>query len=296
MMLQNDLYMKNNALKIVTFLVVIAGMRTSLYFLQLAMQNHPDWASMKVIHDTLEDPLNGIISTSTATLCALLIPLFKVQEPKKAPDSPSVPQLVVPSGQASVPLSEYQDVVKALDKWNIYKADVDKYVVAMESLRTELNTRQAVLRVSAYAIVALAFAIAVAGFLQSPFGTVSANSTVGSPNSVLLLKHFEYLTVAAALIGLLIGVVIFRIGAYTTARNAGKSAGLAALILGLGSFLVSLPYVYPTMGTQTVIFGNCQLPILVWTALFRLGVFPIICMISSYVAYQVVGLLVPPNR
>lgn len=268
--------MNNKLLKLLMFIAVGAGAYVAL---QLLGQGSIAWETLQT---SLKQPLEGLLATAMGSAAALLIPGSKKPAPATPPSQPEPTEIRSSEDQPSVPLDEYNRVAGELDRWRRYGVDMDGYVEHNESLRAILDTRQAVLRVATYSILGLAFCVSLAGFLApsivlTPGSSVTAN---------LLFQHLGILACAYVLVGCVLGAVVFRIRVHTFAWHAGKCALIAALVLNLSAFLVSLPYVFVRMWNQPISFSGMTLPMLIWMALFRLGAFPLICMACAYVGFH----------
>lgn len=267
----------NRPLRLLTFVAVGA----CAYLFLLIIGNGDD--AWKTLKENAREPLKSILATATASVAALLVPAIKKPSTQAPPPPPPQTPITGPTNEPTVPLSVYNGLLEEVDQWRAYGVEIKDYTSQAESLCSLLDTRQAVLRVSAYAILALALFAAAAGFLAPAIATPAGSVLQGS----LLMRHFACLAGAFAFGGFIIGIVIFRIRVHTEAWHARRSALVAVLLLNLSAFFVSLPYIFATMWNQPVSVGNIAFSLLVWLALFRLVVSPIICMVCAHFGFWI---------
>jgi hypothetical protein len=235
----------------------------------------------QTVQDSLKEPLKTILAGAIASAAALLVPALRRPKAEPQPVTPVQSVAIATSNEPTVPLSVYSPILKEVDEWRVYGAEIKGYIEKIESASSILDTRQAVLRVSAYAILGLSLFLTVAGFLAPTIVHAPGTQLEGS----VLVLHFLYLAGALAFGGFVIGLIIFRIHARTEAWHARRSALVATLLVNLAALLVSLPYIFPRMWNEPVTVYSISLPLLLWLALFRLVVSPIISAIFGYLGF-----------
>lgn len=265
----------NRPIQLLTF----AAVGTSAYLLLIVVGDGE--GALKTLKENAKEPLKAILAAATASAATLLVPAVKRPTAKAAPSPPVETATTGTDAEPTVPLSVYNSVLNEVEEWREYGSKIKTYTSRLESLSALLDTRQAVLRVSAYAILALALFLSAAGFLAPSILNPPGVELQGS----VLIRHFACLAAAVAFGGFIIGAIIFRIRAETAAWHAGRSALVATLLLSLSAFLTSLPYLFSWMWTRQVSILDMQPPLLIWDALFRLMVSPIVCMLFAYFGF-----------
>lgn len=269
----------NNTLKVLVF---FASLGVMVVIVTLLYAYSSTWRAMLQDKDSpLRLVINGFVSIAVALVTAILVPGRKAQEAAKTPDEPVDKSLPEPQ-EPMVSLELYLEATKEREAWRTYGQHMQDYAKALEEARKQMDTRQAVLRVSLYSMVALGVAFALAGFLAPPL-----NLYTGDVPPAVFLQHMRYLGCAFLTVGAVTGVVVHRIRARTTPHNAVKCALVASLVLSLASFLIALPYVAKLAWNMPLQLGSAKLPILIWMLIFRLIAFPLVCALSAYVASKV---------
>lgn len=262
-----------------TQLITFIGSGVIAYLLLLLMGHGSE--AWQTIQESLRQPLKTILAGAIASAAALLVPALKRPKSEPPPSTPAPTATIATSDEPSVPLSIYSPILKEVEEWRAYGRQIEAYTAKVESACSLLDTRQAVLRVSAYAILALSLFLAAAGFLAPSIVHPQGTQLDGS----VLVQHFAYLAGALAFGGFMIGAVIFRIHAHTESWHARRSALVATLLVNLAALLVSLPYIFPRMWNEPVSVYGQNFPLLFWLALFRLIVSPVVAMAFGYLGF-----------
>lgn len=229
--------------------------------------------------------LKGLVSTATAGASSLLIPRFKKPgEPKKLKKPPETED-GVRAGDAVVSLVDYREVYDAYKAWKKFAEDLQKRSTLIEAAKGFLDTRQAVLRVSLYGMLGIAAMACLAAFLAP-----SISVTQGQRDPSAFSRHMGWVAGAYSVVGFVLGAVIHKIKVFTSTWNAGKAALISALVLNVSAFLLSLPYIYPSMSKEpTILLWGCNWQLLIWLAVFRLVMFPACAMLAALAGFKIVS-------
>lgn len=278
-----------------------------MFALLFFVENYPGAVGpIADFQEVLKGPLKEILTAAIGAAAALLIPWLKAPPITKADPVPTKPtdgtdsrsQVVHTYTTGSPDLdAKMNELQSRLDKWEEYGESMTEYLGQVDAVRHTMDTRQAVLRVTAYAILVLALVISAVGFVAPNYvSPPEAGQSVGALRKDVFLVHYAWSSGAVALTGLLVGAVICKIRQHTTAWQAAECAARAAMILGLGSFLISLPYTFAAMKPLTIAAPGFKgdLPMLAWIALFRVGVFPVVCALFSFGSFQAIKYLSKP--
>lgn len=240
----------------------------------------------ETVRGNVTQQLTVLLSGGLAGVFTMLIPSQNKPATPEAPPSPETK-----SGDAPAPVDGNPAAVAApaasdehlkkceaeLSQWRDYGQQVTQFHVQQEALRVLLDTRQAMLRITLGAIVVLAFIVSVTGFFAPPL----PQEVIDAQAQESFMKHLAWLTLAHALVGFVMGAIVFRIRVHTLAGHAFRSATIAAFVLNLSAMLVVIPYLFATMWQQKVqLFGIMQ-PMLVWTTTFRIFFVPAMMGIFS---------------
>lgn len=237
----------------------------------------------ETVRGNVTQQLTVLLSGGLAGVFAMLIPSQNKPETPAAPATPEPKKdepAPIADALASAPSASEDHLKKCeaeLTQWRDYGQQVNAFHAQQEALRVLLDTRQAMLRITLGAIVVLAFIVSVTGFFAPPL----PQEVIDVQAQESFMKHLAWLTVAHALVGFVLGAIVFRIRVHTLAGHAFRAATIAAFVLNLSAMLVVIPYLFATMWQQKVqLFGMMQ-PMLVWTTTFRIFFVPAMMGICS---------------
>lgn len=240
------------------------------------------------VRGNVTQQLTVLLSGGLAGIFAMLIPSQNKPQTPAAPHSPgeNPPTGGTPATLADLPESEWETRCNTaeleLNQWRNYGHEVNLFHAQQEQLRVLLDTRQAMLRVTLISIVVLAFVVSIFSYFGPPLPQEGTSNVAQD----VFMSHISWVAGAHALVGFVMGAVVFRIRIHTLHRHAFRSALIGAFVLNLTSMLMVTPYAFAMMWKQQVqLFGFMQ-PMLVCTTGFRIFIAPLLCGVLSLAGFQ----------
>lgn len=222
----------------------------------------------------LTHALTGMLTGALAFIVAVIIPheskpVAQTEDPGQKPDTP----LDTSSGTTQISQEEYDEAYRAYKAWKVWGENADRQRIEFHEMNAVLDTKQTVLRIRLFAMLAFGFISGTCGFLAPKLGSDTAHI------------HIAWLAGGYSLVALVLGVAVQLVGVRTSARDARRSAFLAAAVLNLGSFMLTLPYAFAPLWEKQVQWDGFHQPLLIVMLLARVVALPMLAYLTAWIGF-----------